>query len=71
MSEEENELFNALKDFKEGYDKLYVIKEELDDLMKMGYDGPFMGEEIRGLISSYLEFTRWENDKRRKEKADS
>jgi len=67
----EDELYNKLVVFKEGYDKLYVIKEELDDLVKMGYDGPFMGEEIRGLISSYLEFTRWENDKRRKEKTNT
>ena len=50
-----------IKKFKEGYDKLYVIYEELDDLVKMGYDGPFMGEEIHGLLHSLQEFKRWKN----------
>jgi hypothetical protein len=71
MTEEEENLYNTLQRFKDGYDKLYVIKEELDDLVKMGYDGPFIGEEISGLLSSYNEFTRWENEQRRKEKTDS
>lgn len=61
MDLEEEKLYNTIKNFKEGYDKLYVIYEELDDLVKMGYDGPFMGEEIHGLMHSLQEFKRWKN----------
>lgn len=68
QEEEENKLFEKVVNLKHGYDKLYVIYEELRDLIKSGYDGPFMGEDIRGLFSSYLEFERWQDEQRRKEK---
>lgn len=60
----EDEVFNKVVELKEGYDKLYVIYEELRDLVKSGYDGPFMGEDIRGLFHSYLEFEKWQNERK-------
>jgi len=61
MTNEEQELYLKLKNLKESHDKLYVIMEELEDLIKMGYDGPFMGEEIRGLTSAYQEYKTWKD----------
>ena len=37
-------------------DKIAALKElyeEVDSLVKSGYDGPFMGEEIRSLMKAY------------------
>ena len=72
MNNEEQELYEHLKNFKEGYDKLHVIFEEVDDLIKMGYDGPFMGEEVRGIFFAVNEYKKWRADEqKRKETIDS
>ncbi len=68
---EEEILLQKIKRLKESHEKLYVIMEELEDLIKMGYDGPFMGEEIRGLTSAYQEYKRWEREQRRKEETNT
>ena len=67
----EDELYDKIVQIKNGYDKLYVIKEELDDLIKLNYDEILKNPLAEGLISSYKEFIRWENEQRRKEKTDS
>jgi len=71
MTEEEELYYNKIKLLKEEHEKLYVIMEELDDLVRMGYDGPFMGEDIRGLLSSYQEYKRWKHEQRREEETDT
>lgn len=72
MTDEEQNLYKQLKTFKDAYDKLYVIFEELDDLVKMGYDGPFMGEEVRGVFFAINEYKKWRSDEqKRKETIDS
>jgi len=38
-------------------DKIAALKhlyEEVDNLVKSGYDGPFIGEEISPLLKAYL-----------------
>lgn len=40
---------------------LTVIMEELDDLVKMGYNGSFLSEETSGLTSSLQEYKLWKN----------
>jgi hypothetical protein len=42
----EEELYNKIAALKELYDAL-------DGLIKSGYDGPFMGEDIRPLMLAY------------------
>ena len=49
MSEEE--LLEKIKALKELY-------EELDSLVKSGYDGSFIGEEIRPLMKAYFK-AKW------------
>ena len=72
MTTEEQILYEEIKKFKEGYDKLYVVYEEVDDLIKMGYDGPFMGEEVRGIFFAVNEYKKWRTDEqKRKETIDS
>jgi len=65
MTDEEQNLYKQLKTFKDAYDKLYVIFEELDDLVKMGYDGPFMGEEVRGVFFAINEYKKWRSDEQK------
>ncbi len=60
-SDEEEALLEKLVRLKKEHELLYVIYEELDDLIKMGYDGPFMGKEISGVISSVIEYKKWKS----------
>ena len=39
-----------------------VIFEEVDELVKSGYDGPFMGEEVRGIFYSINEYKKWRKE---------
>jgi hypothetical protein len=64
QEQEEETLFQKVVKLKHAHDKLFVIMEELEDLIKMRYDGPFMGEEIHGLTSAYQEYKRWESEQR-------
>ena len=46
------------------FDKIVALKhvfEELDNLVKSGYDGPFIGEEIRPLMEAYFK-AKWSNN---------
>ena len=52
--EEENYYLEKIKALKEVYD-------ELDSLVKMGYDGPFIGEEISPLMKAYFK-AKWGKD---------
>lgn len=68
MTNEEQNLYEQLQSFKKEYDKLYVIFEEVEDLVKSGYDGPFMGEEVRGIFYAVNEYKKWRADEgKRKE----
>ncbi len=72
MTDEEQNLYKQLKTFKDAYDKLYVIFEEVDDLIKSGYNGPFIGEEVRGVFFAVNEYKKWRSDEqKRKETIDS
>jgi hypothetical protein len=45
------------------FDKIVALKrlyEEVDNLVKSGYDGPFIGEEIRPLMEAYFK-AKWGN----------
>jgi hypothetical protein len=45
------------------FDKVVALKhlfEEVDSLVKSGYDGPFVGEEIRPLMQAYFK-AKWGN----------
>ena len=45
------------------FDKVVALKhlyEEVDNLVKSGYDGPFIGEEIRPLMQAYHK-AKWGN----------
>lgn len=33
---------------------LKTLYEEVQSLVRSGYDGPFMGEEVRSVISAYI-----------------
>ncbi len=59
MTDEEEELFQKVIDLKKERDMLYVIFEEVNELVKSGYDGPFMGEEVRGIFYSINEYNKW------------
>jgi len=55
MTREEEEQFYL--------DKIAALKhlyEEVDSLVKSGYDGPFLGEEIRPLMEAYFK-VKWPN----------
>lgn len=62
MTTEEQELYNKLVHLKREHELLYVIFEEVNDLIKSGYDGQFMGEEVRGIFYSVNEYKKWKND---------
>jgi len=63
MTTEEETLYNQLKQFRTSHDKLYVIFEELDELVRSGYNGSFKSEHTEGLLSSLSEYKRWKNAK--------
>ena len=69
MTDEEQNLYKQLKTFKDAYDKLYVIFEEVDDLIKSGYNGPFIGEEVRGVFYAVNEYKKWRADECKRKEA--
>lgn len=69
MTDEENLYFEKIKKMKRENELLMVIFEEVDDLVKMGYDGPFMGEEVRGIFFAVNEYKKWRRDEQNREKA--
>jgi len=68
MTEEENLYFEKIKKMKRENELLMVIFEEVDDLVKMGYDGPFMGEEVRGIFFAVNEYKKWKKDEQTRAK---
>jgi hypothetical protein len=50
----EDKYLEHIKDLKELYD-------EVLSLIRSGYDGPFMGEEVRGVISACMKAERSKN----------
>ena len=67
MTVEEEELFQKITNLKRERDLLFVVFEEAKDLIKSGYDGPFMGEEVRGIFHAVNEYDKWKLERRRKE----
>lgn len=59
---EEETLFQKIKLMKRENELLMVIFEEVDELVKSGYDGPFMGEEVRGIFYSVNEYKKWRKE---------
>lgn len=59
MIQEEEILLQKLKNFKEGYDKLYVIFEEVDEMIKNKYTCSSCADETSGLLYAYNEYKKW------------
>ena len=59
---EEDILLQKIKLMKRENELLMVIFEEVDELVKSGYDGPFMGEEVRGIFYSINEYKKWKKE---------
>lgn len=62
MTNEESELYEKLVKLKREHELLMVVFEEVDDLVKSGYDGPFMGEEVRGIFYAVNEYKKWKKN---------
>ena len=62
--EEEDLIFQKVVDMKRENELLMVIFEEVNDLVKSGYDGPFMGEEVRGIFYAVNEYKKWKSNKK-------
>ena len=60
MIAEEEKLYKQILSLKTGHDKLFVIMEELQDLIKMDYSGSFNSPEMHGLLCAFKEYKRWE-----------
>lgn len=72
MTNEEEELFRKLVDIYAERQYLLKIYEEIDSLIRSGYDGQFIGEDIRGVTSSVLHYKNWiSNGKQTKKATDS
>ena len=67
MTQQEEALYNTLVNFKQGHDKLYVIMEELEDLIKSDYTGSFNSPDLHGLLSAFKEYKQWELEQRKKQ----
>ncbi len=61
MNKEELELYNKLEIIKTEREYLLRVYKELDSLIKIGYNGPFMGEEIRELTRAVQEYKNWKS----------
>lgn len=61
MTPDEQELFDKLVLLKRENELLKVVFEEVEELIKTGYDGPFMGENVRGIYYAYNEYNKWNN----------
>ena len=68
MTPEEQELFNKIASLKRENELLKVVFEEVEELIKTGYDGPFLGESVRGIFYSYNEYNKWRHSEHRREK---
>lgn len=66
MTKEEEEIFEKVVKMRRENELLMVIYEEVNDLVKSGYDGPFMGEEVRGIFYAINEYNKWKRDEQRR-----
>ncbi len=64
MTKEEEEIFQKVIDLRRENELLMVVFEEVNDLVKSGYDGPFMGEEVRGIFYAVNEYKKWKTSKK-------
>lgn len=62
MSKEEEVLYSKIVNMKRENELLTVIFEEVDELVKSGYDGQFIGEEVRGIFYAIKEYKQWRKD---------
>lgn len=62
MTQEEESLYKKIHDLKQGYDKLYVIYEELDEMIKGKYTCSSCADETSGLFYAYNEYKKWRAD---------
>lgn len=62
MTKEEQNLLNTLSLFKKEKEMLFGIYEEINSLIKSGYDGPFMGEEVRQIFIKVNEYNLWKKN---------
>lgn len=63
MTLEEESIYNKIFSMKRENELLTVIFEEVDELVKSGYDGPFMGEDVRGIFFAINEYKKWKGSK--------
>ena len=61
MTAQETDLYFKIKELKESHDKLYVIMEELQELIGTGYS--LSGDHVDGLMRAYLEYQNWKDNK--------
>jgi len=61
VSNEEEELYNKLKNMKRENELLMVIYEELDELISSGYNGKLQDESTEGLFYSINEYKKWKS----------
>lgn len=68
MTHEEQEVYNKIARMKRENELLTVIFEEIDDLVKRGYDGQFIGEDVSGVFYAVNEYKKWKNSTKRDSK---
>lgn len=69
MTKEEEEIFQKVVNMRRENELLTVIYEEANDLIEKGYDGSFLGEEVKGFFFAVNEYKKWKNyEQGRKEK---
>lgn len=61
MNNEEEELYNKLKNMKRENELLMVIYEELDELISSGYNGSLQDNSTEGLLYSFNEYKKWKS----------
>lgn len=59
MTKEEDEIFQKIVDLKKERDVLFVIFEELEDLIKSGYNCESCKGKLENLLYSYDEYNKW------------
>lgn len=59
ISAEEEQLYQKIKKMKRENEYLMVIYEELLDLIREDYKGPFKSESTRGVFYAVNEYEKW------------
>lgn len=58
----EDELFQKIVDLKKERDLLYVLVEEIDEMMELNYTCSSCADETSGLLFAYREYKKWKNN---------